>query len=871
MKWAFAAPTAKALQRRKAEVDMPRHYRAVLLISDSLRRIKQAAGLFEAARSFTPRVLAWLLLVITGIVAHGEAQGSGAGVDICSRFEPGAVVSPPPQLSSQNGVLELTFRFQSMVDAQGLIRYCYLADGGFQAPTLRVKPGDRLVIHFHNELPAAGSSSRMRGMMHGMPMPQDAQGACNSGMMTASSTNVHFHGLNVPPSCHQDDALHTLIDPSQSFDYEVQIPANEPPGLYWYHPHPHGFSETQVQGGASGALIVEGIENVDTSLRGLTERLLVLRDQQLPASTSDEDDPARPAWDISINYVPVTYPNYVPATIEMRPGRKELWRVLNAAAGTIFNLQLVTGGVAQPVEIVAADGVPLISDSGDHRSQKTTNILLPPGARAEFLATAPGIGEQSQLVTQAWDTGPDGDGDPMRPIANIVSQDGAPEAASALASAGFERLEVTRFTNLSNAVPVAQRKLFFSEEQQDPANPDSPTEFYLTVEGQQPMTFQMDAPPNIVVHQGTVEDWIVENRASEDHVFHIHQIHFRVLEVNGQPVFDPAVRDTIDLPYWSGSGPFPSVKLRMDFSDSNIVGTFVYHCHILEHEDGGMMGSIQVLPPALASTTTLAASATTINVNADVEITAVVAPAVVGSAAITGTVQFSVDGADTASPVPLFHGRATLHTVFTRGGTHMITAAYSGDSNYAGSVSDVLPMTVADFILTAGHGPSLSVGQSATVKLSLAPANGFNAIIHLACFLPVELKAASCSITPGSVTGGGEANLAIDTAPAKSLAVLGNDPLRLHWFDGRGIAMLSSALLVAVAFRRRRLLRAVGTALLTCLALLIGCGGSAGKYHPRMNDTATIPAGTYAVMVTATSGTAPSQIQKTVEVSVTIR
>ena len=120
----------------------------------------------------------------------------------------------------------------------------------------------------------------------------------------------------------------------------------------------------------------------------------------------------------------------------------------------------------------------------------------------------------------------------------------------------------------------------------------------------------MNQQPNIVVHSGTVEDWVIRKPRSEDHIFHIHQIHFQVLEVDGQPVNDPAIRDTVDLPFWSGSGPYPSVKVRMDFRDPNIVGTFVYHCHILQHEDGGMMGEIQVLPsPGSASTTTATASA----------------------------------------------------------------------------------------------------------------------------------------------------------------------------------------------------------------------------------------------------------------------
>jgi len=92
-----------------------------------------------------------------------------------------------------------------------------------------------------------------------------------------------------------------------------------------------------------------------------------------------------------------------------------------------------------------------------------------------------------------------------------------------------------------------------------------------------------------------VEDWIIENRAHEAHVFHIHQLHFQLMERDGTKIDEPTLRDTVDLPYWDGkSARYPSVKLRMDFRNPSIVGTFVYHCHILEHEDGGMMGSIRV-------------------------------------------------------------------------------------------------------------------------------------------------------------------------------------------------------------------------------------------------------------------------------------
>ena len=129
----------------------------------------------------------------------------------------------------------------------------------------------------------------------------------------------------------------------------------------------------------------------------------------------------------------------------------------------------------------------------------------------------------------------------------------------------------------------------------DPTDPNSPTNFYITVEGQTPALFNPNNPPAIETTQGSVEDWTIENRAMEDHEFHIHQIHFLVLAQNGTHVPDGQYLDTINVPYWSGTGPYPSVTLRMDFRGPD-VGDFVYHCHILGHEDGGMMAIIRVKP-----------------------------------------------------------------------------------------------------------------------------------------------------------------------------------------------------------------------------------------------------------------------------------
>jgi FtsP/CotA-like multicopper oxidase with cupredoxin domain len=157
------------------------------------------------------------------------------------------------------------------------------------------------------------------------------------------------------------------------------------------------------------------------------------------------------------------------------------------------------------------------------------------------------------------------------------------------------------FAHLDDMQVTARRKLYFSEKSQVPGKGrvESRINFYITVDGAKPTLFNADNPPAIVTTQGAVEAWTIENRTSEVHEFHMHQIHFKLIRRDGKLVSprDQQYRDTVQIPYWTGSGPYPSVTLLMDFR-GHVVGDFVYHCHILEHEDGGMMAIIRVSPPA---------------------------------------------------------------------------------------------------------------------------------------------------------------------------------------------------------------------------------------------------------------------------------
>jgi FtsP/CotA-like multicopper oxidase with cupredoxin domain len=567
-----------------------------------------------------------VLMALAAFVLHAaEAPG-----DICRRPSAGSALPEPEDLRSQNGVLKADLTIHNFAEPDGSIHYCYIDGSGSVSPNFRLKPGDLLILHLKNDLTDLDPKSPAANQMHAHMRAGNTKNndPCTSGAMTATSTNLHFHGLTIPAVCHQDDVLKTSVSPHDApFEYRFRIPADEPPGLYWYHPHIHGFSKVQVLGGASGALIVEGIEGANKQLAGLPERVLIIRDQDLlnpnaPPSKSepvvpklllDRDGDAanngtgfgKPAKDLSINYVPVPYPDYPPASIAMKPGERQLWRVLNASAITYLNLEVLFNRKPQLLGLVALDGVPLNQNRalGDLVDWQT-HLGVPPGARVEFVVQGPPSGVMGLLVTRSVDTGPGGENDPNRALATITASQDAPEPRSRLTPSP-QAIPPSSVTWLGDVAPVRTRKLYFSEKLTDPNNPNSATEFYITVDGKTPAVFDpQSGVPDILAQQGTVEDWIIENRSNELHAFHIHQLHFLLLDYMGKPVNEPFLRDTVNVPYYKDNMlVYPSVKLRMDFRDPNTLGTFLYHCHLLEHEDGGMMGLIRVEPASTKPST----------------------------------------------------------------------------------------------------------------------------------------------------------------------------------------------------------------------------------------------------------------------------
>ena len=556
-------------------------------------------------------LMALAFLVLAPVCADAQTSYPPPSVapvsNPCPRSTAGSAVLNPVALFSSHGLLNVNFSYQTRTDAAGRTLYCFMTPSGLQNPTLHVLPGDRLVITITNNTPAGTN-----------PMELNAPN-CGSATMDSSSVNIHYHGTNTSPTCGQDEVIKTVINTGQTFQYNVAFPSNEPPGLYWYHPHIHGIAEAAVLGGASGAIVVDGIQNVQPAVAGLRQQILVLRDQPQVQGLGEGPGGCTndvPFQDITVNNVPVDSNQvapgdpvtFTPAVLNVNPGEKQFWRVTNSSADTIMDLQVQYNGTAQTLELVGIDGVPVNSQDGTTTPSliPVTHFRLPPAARVEFIVTTPAASvRKAQFVTTAIATGVNGDCDPSRPIFNIAlggdspSNDGTANVVSSTVSAAA----VQRFAGLAAATIAQTRLLYFSE------NSDQ-TQFYMTVFPQTPAPFDPNAAPAITATQGTVEQWTVQNRAQENHEFHLHQVHFLVQSQNNFAINNGAPQspadtgqylDMIEVPAWDGNPahPYPSVTLLVDFRGPDI-GSFVFHCHILGHEDLGMMNIIQVVPPPAA-------------------------------------------------------------------------------------------------------------------------------------------------------------------------------------------------------------------------------------------------------------------------------
>src|SRR6266404_3234450 len=283
-----------------------------------------------------------------------------------------------PELRATNHTLTLTLDAGITPDGKNSFYF----NGQPNAPILRLSPGDQLKINYINDLPSKLQEKCLIAPCMDM-------------------TNLHFHGLTVSPDAPQDDVLSMMAAPGKTLHYTVQIPKDHPPGLYWYHTHPHGESYQQALDGMSGALVIEGIESYYPELAGLPERVLVVRGRSV--GTDAESTELKQRVELSsfvcgseteAPHEIMTVNGSVRPQIEIAPGERQFWRIVNASADRYLDLQLE----GQTFEIVAMDGMPIALHDPDHRTRTTDHVLLPPAGRLEAIVTGPAAGTPRRLV-----------------------------------------------------------------------------------------------------------------------------------------------------------------------------------------------------------------------------------------------------------------------------------------------------------------------------------------------------------------------------------------------------------------------------------------------------------------------------------------
>jgi suppressor of ftsI len=463
--------------------------------------------------------------------------------------EPSKPVSAP-EVRSQDHVAALTLHAVRGNDG----RDSFAFNGQMVPPIIRVSPGDTLRITYVNDLPQPSGE-------------QCSVGPC------MNMTNLHFHGLGVSPKTPEDDVLGMIAMPGQTLSYTVHIPLGQAPGLYWYHTHPHGESEQQVLDGMSGAIIVEGIERYAPMVVGLPEMVLILRG---PAIKQDANGQA------ALKKVEAEVPGCgnseapervftingdLRPTLNIAPGERQFWRIVNASADRYADLQLD----GEPWQIVALDGMPLAYHNPEHPMRVADHVLLPPASRLEAIVTGPPAGSPTRLRTRCVDAGPDGDSTPAMVLADIV-----PTSSSS-----------RRQTSV-----VSNRRPASHKQPQLESLESSPPKFVATftedkkgfyINGQR---YEPDSGPMTETVVGTYQHWRVVNQTRELHPMHLHQVHFLVYAVNGKRLPNPEWVDTANVPYGG------SIDMIVDFTNPAIRGMSVFHCHLLNHEDKGMMAKI---------------------------------------------------------------------------------------------------------------------------------------------------------------------------------------------------------------------------------------------------------------------------------------
>ena len=696
-------------------------------------------GSFLLAATFLWTSLAWSGVPAWGQTADKKIQiSAGAQADVATRPD----FKEPVVLASKDGVLEirLTARQEEATldtvakPVKNFLLFSYEVIRGsasngqnsgsnlYPAPTLKVFPGEKMIVHFENEL----SHLTIKDYFIPSYTPKDKSVPLYPEPMTESPINLHTHGAHISPKGNADNVM-LDIPPGKSNTYTYDIPRNMPQGLYWYHCHLHGLTAPQTYAGLAGLLAVG---RTDGYLPLVTEKKIPIRNMALQYNyvfdrAGGSADLNNVMWSMWVSsqvppkegelangtyrpsFAPVNFNQSKPGTkyatiwyagplsirnhrgqlslipsnlqsftaadqkaggdvpedpsvpdhlrdvqftvngqfqpvIKSKAGQTEIWALANISDFAYMNLQLTETATGRhpKIAIVGQDGNPY-SSVHYPLTADGTKLLIPPASRFAIAVTIPAEGELVLEMPEIGKSAPNGQFDPSKTISSpgvLYTNNGTENPPAVLGTLsvkpnhlsyfdGFfvfptqvlararatepggettafvegQKLGAyTSYVDLSKAVPDFKRQIVMSGGfLNDMASTKDPKAFMYAFDGQ---TF-----PNTPVIQprlNSIEEWRFVNNNNDEHPIHVHVNDFQVTEyfdpING--VHTGPNNFSVD----NANAPAPKMDSNEDVTQPGILtfrtrfeeytGTYVTHCHRLNHEDNGLMALINVIP-----------------------------------------------------------------------------------------------------------------------------------------------------------------------------------------------------------------------------------------------------------------------------------
>jgi FtsP/CotA-like multicopper oxidase with cupredoxin domain len=461
------------------------------------------------------------MILLSGCLGAAGPQPQDPPVGLA--VEPGPAVLQNVSREPRTVEVHLTAAHARLKLVPGVETGMFAYNGRSPGPVLEVYEGDRVIVHFRNDLP--------------------------------EPTTVHWHGLHIPFAA--DGSPFHPVGPGERYVYDFTLPYGTA-GTYWYHPHPHHRTGYQVGRGLYGALIVR---SADDPLAHLPERLLILSDNRLDEHGAIDLPPRNtPAAIVDAengregDLIFVT--GELMPTLQIRSGEVQRWRVINASGARVYRLAIPGHHFLH----VGSDGG-LFEHPVEARE-----LLLANGERAELLVRGTGEpGSRTTLQTLPYDryipqTRPT-DWSRARDLLTLQYSDETGIAAVALP-------QTLRPVPVLDTLQATARRVV------------------VMTQGLLNGNMMDMSRVDITASLGATEIWEVENLVGMDHPFHLHGFQFQLLDRNGVPEAQRKWKDTVNVP------KHQTVRFIVRFD--NHAGKWMFHCHILTHEDDGMMGILEI-------------------------------------------------------------------------------------------------------------------------------------------------------------------------------------------------------------------------------------------------------------------------------------